>query len=326
MSGPETAQAVSGLKAEIRDLRYHPYEGPRMEGSRAWIIASAGLRQVTKSKWTKWLAASSLAITAGFGLAMYLVIKVKQVTHGMISPATMPSKMMQQLLTANRYVADAILVNATVIGFFAALIAAGPAIADDLKGGGLHFHFSRPVTTTDYILGKLLPTTIAVWVMALIPALSLGLFRTMLSPSGESIWKPLAIVGRGLLLSALAAVFMAVPAVAMSAVTKRKGVARLLWAALFLLGGAAGGVAVGVTRDLRWAVISLSESIKAVGYGVFSLPWPPQATRGHNGPPISFHHTGDSAWLWGLAAASLYLILGLAVVTWRVSRSRRSGT
>ncbi len=319
MTGPALLQQDQGLKAEIRDLRYHPYEGPRLVGSRAWIIASAGLRQVTKSRWTKWLAASSLAITAGFGLAMYLAIKVKQVTHGMVSAQTMPNHVMKQLLTANRYVADGILVNATVIGFFAALIAAGPAIADDLKGGGLHFHFSRPVTTSDYVLGKLLPTIIAVWVMALIPALVLGLLRTMLSPSGESLWKPLEVLGRGLLLSGLAAIFMAVPAVAMSAVTKRKGVARLLWAALFLLGGAASGVAVGVTKNLQWAVISISEAVKAVGYGIFSLPWPP---RGHHG----LSQGSGSTWIWGLVSASIYMLLGLALVTWRVSRTRRSAT
>ena len=324
MSESTSAQATGALQAEIRDLRYHPYEGPRTSGSRAWIIAAAGLRQVTKSKWTKWLAATSLAITAGYGLAMYMAMKVKAVTHGAISPQNMPSDVLKQLLTANRYVADSVLVCTTVLGFFAALIAAGPAIADDLKGGGLHFHFSRPVTTTDYVLGKILPTIIAVWIMALIPALSLGLLRIMLSPSGESVTKPLFVLGKGLLLSVLGAVTMAVPAVAMSALTKRRGVARLLWAALFLLGGAAGGMAVGITHDLRWAVVSISDAVKAIGYGIFGLPWPPNVRHGHH--HAEFYAGGSSAWTLGLAVAAIYVLLGLALITWRVSHDRRSGT
>jgi hypothetical protein len=290
-------------RAVIKDLSYKPYRGARRSGTSIWIIARAGLLLARKSKWMKVLLAASLAVTVGFGVALYIALKFQGLT-GQLG-VNMPG-VMRQLMKADRFVADAILFCGSFFGFFAALIVSGPSVSDDLKGGGLHFHFSRPVGLVDYVGGKVLPTVIAIGVLAFMPAVLLGLMRLAMSPEWEPGSRPAATLVNALGLAGLITMGFSVPAVCMSALTVRRGVARILWALLYWVMWAVGGVLVKVLGESGFALVSLPGSAEALAGGLYGLD-----------KRAAEHWVGAAAVLMAYAGA------GLAVIVWRINRWRK---
>ncbi|MCD6497725.1 MAG: ABC transporter permease subunit [Deltaproteobacteria bacterium] len=290
------------MDAEIRDLRYHPYDGPRSLSSRAWTITLAGLNQARKSKWLKWLAGLTLGITSIYGVMLYMAMRAQDVKTK-AGLGAMHFKHLDKLLQADRYVASAVIVTITTIGFFIALIVAGPAVSDDLRGGSFHFYFSRPVTKTDYILGKILPTTLVIAILALVPAILLGSMRIAMSPTIEPLRVPLMTAARALIVVAAGSLVMGVPAVALSALTERRGIARILWALFFLVVGAVVGIVAHATGNKQYMAMSIDGSIKAFSFGFMKVK---QMT--------------SSYWFTGLTAMAAYVAAGVGIVAWRVTR------
>jgi len=290
------------MDAEIRDLRYHPYDGPRSLSSRGWTITLAGLNQARKSKWLKWLAGLTLGITSIYGVMLYMAMRAQDVKTK-AGLGAMHIKHLDKLLQADRYVASAVIVTITTIGFFIALIVAGPAVSDDLRGESFHFYFSRPVTKIDYILGKILPTTLVIAILALVPAILLGAMRIAMSPTIEPLRVPLMTAARAFIVVAAGSFAMGAPAVALSALTERRGIARILWALFFLVVGAVVGIVAHATGDKQYMAMSISGSIKAFSFGFMKVK---QMT--------------SSYWLTGLTAMAAYVVAGVGIVAWRVTR------
>lgn len=290
-------------RAVIKDLSYKPYRGARRTGTAIWIITRAALVQAIKSRWLKFLAAASLAVTAGFGVALYLAMKFQGVTGRL--GLNMPG-VMSQLLKADRFVADAVLACGSFFGFFAALIVAGPAVSDDLKGGGLSFHFSRPVRQLDYVAGKVLPSAIAVGVLAFMPAVLLGLLRLAMSPEWEPVSRPAVTLVNAAFLALMITVGLSVPAVAASAMTARRGVARVLWALLYWVMMAAGGVLSKALEEDAFHLLSLNGSAEALAGGLFGVD-----------------KRAAEYWAAGAFVLSLYAAAGLVLVLWRINRWRK---
>jgi ABC-type transport system involved in multi-copper enzyme maturation permease subunit len=293
-------------RAVIRDLGYQAYDGPRKLGNRVWVITAVGLKAAWKSRWSKVLGVFSLIAAAGFGVAIYLTLKVQDITGKMGVP--MP-KMIHKLLVADHYVGDAINLCGSFFGFFIAVLVAGPALADDLKGGGLNFHFTRPVTHRDYVIGKILPTTLAIAALALIPALMLGLMRLALSPQWEPLSTPLLTLSKGLLFSAVAAVSLSVPAVALSSLTVRRGIARTLWALLYWIPPAVGGALMGITKDRKYLVISLNGGLESIKDRLF----------GSDKQQLAEH------WQLAVLILAAHVAVGLFLVYYRVRQGEKKG-
>lgn len=292
-------------RAVIRDLGYQPYDGPRIVKSRTWVITWTGLRGSLKSRWTKWLGISALIATGGFGVAIYMAMKIQDFTGGMGMP--IPPEINQKLFKADTFVGAAIMFCGGFLGFFAALLVAGPSLADDLKGGGLHFHFTRPVKTIDYIAGKILPSTILVFLLGLIPAAALGFMRLSLSPEWEAISRPLMTLAKGIALAGICGLSISVPAVALSAFTTRRGVARILWALLYWIPPGIGAALAKVLNDNQYYVISISGGLEAI------------STRFFGGDHPSGEH-----WLSGLLSLAVYIFTGLFLIFWTVRRRERT--
>ncbi len=286
-------------EARIFDLSYEPYEGPRNLSWRFWPIASAGIRHVTRSRWSKWLLASSLALTAGYGVALYAVMQFKATPLSVLMP-----EMARKLLRADGYVGQAVVSAGTFLGFFAALISAAPALADDLRAGGVHFHLSRPITKWDYVAGKILPTALFIGVLAGIPAVALGLLRLLLSPPAEPWYRPLWTGVQALGLAALCGLAQAVPAVALSSLSKSRTAARVAWVAFVFVFGALGGILAQVTRRSGWLALSLSEDLKAVAHALLGEP----AVRPLQYPP----------WPVAVGALGVFVAAGLLLLAWRI--------
>ncbi len=292
-------------RAVIRDLGYQPYESTRSTRSRTWVIAWTGLRGAFKSRWTKWLGIVALIATGGFGVAIYLAMKIQDFTGGM--GVSVPPEVARSLFRADGFLGAAVVFNAGFLGFFIALLSGCPALADDLKGGGLHFHFTRPVKPVDYIAGKILPTTLLTLFLGLLPALALGLMRLSLSPPWEPLSAPLSSLAKAVAMAVVCAVSISVVAVALGSLTARRGVARILWALLYWIPPGIGAALANVTGNNRFYLVSLSGAQESL------------STKFFGG-----EHPSGQYWALGLIALAIYVAAGLLLIYWTVRRKEKT--
>jgi hypothetical protein len=175
------------------------------------------------------------------------------------------------------------------------------AISADLMAGAFQFHFSRPVSPARYLMGRMLSAS--GWAFALSAATAAVLSVERLAfgstPFGAARAGATALLGVLLELSAASAVALAV-----SSITRRKGLAQAMFAALALAGWVLTR-SLGVAMDARWLrtvdLLSCADGVVSLLAGASRL----EGARAAAGP-IAW-----AAWTSG----------GLALAWWRLSRA-----
>ncbi len=183
----------------IADLSYRPYDGPlKMRAARWWYIAVARMRYL-RSKWWFWvLAALNLFPWLIVALIIYLASLTK--TAGPGGPNLFGQEVVGQKYAQYFYYA---------MGwqgfwlFFIALAAGAGSIAADNRANALLVYLSKPITKTDYLLGKWMGIFLTVFLTSLIPAVLFYLYCLMNYSSDGFLkhepWLLLRVVGAALI-------------------------------------------------------------------------------------------------------------------------------
>lgn len=239
----------------LHDVGYRGWEGTPRRGFAALVIAATGIRLAWKSRWLRRImlfAWTPAIVFAGGFFAFEQAVEdaakgggysvnnppdsfgmigklVAQSLGGSLEDPEAARRMVwSRLLLAFMRAPQAMLL-AVVVG-----LVAPPLIAGDVRAKAWLVYFSRPVSRTAYILGKVGVLTVIVTLVTLLPALVLWFLGVLVSPSvwvAQATWDlPLRIFG--------AATAVTVPtvllALAYSSLTAESRIAAFAWFATWI--------------------------------------------------------------------------------------------
>jgi len=159
------------------------------------------------------------------------------------------------------------------VGFMALVITiiVGPVlVTSDMRNNGLALYFSRPVTRTDYVLGKSLVLVSLLSVVTWIPGLVLFLFQCYLEgPEWMRVNYRVAVgifVGSWIWIAVLCLISLA-----LSAYVKWRPVARMSLLVVFFVAGGLAAVINVMFRTSWGSVINITDMIHVIWAGLFGV-------------------------------------------------------
>jgi ABC-2 type transport system permease protein len=286
----------------IRDQGYQRYEGARTPPAGRWLVVlRRTLRMTARQPWVIAILIIALLPTLVAAAVMYFQMKL----YAMV-PA-------EQLAAAHAvdpgllvYTFQVSWYGTPVLAFLMALFAGGSAVADDIRMNAFQFYFARPLSRDQYLLGKTLAVAVLVWCVAVAPALLLAVVRLALLRAGVDSPLRLALLpARGLVLGTLEAVVLTVPAVALSSLSPRRGLAQGGYAALFFLPWILGWIVSALVRSAWPMLLAVPAGLRAVGAPLFAYDAPPDERL--------------LPWLPALAVMAALVAGSVALVRWRLA-------
>jgi ABC-2 type transport system permease protein len=221
-----------GPPMTIRDLGYRPYEGPRLPPTNnTWVMFRQGLRRA----WGSWLVkiATFLSVGPVLVMAAYVVIVryfVATMAAGEQPDPVAPASLLDTLF-AVQFVA---FVSMVTLG------AGASAIAEDLTHRAFQFYFAKPVTSVQYLGGRVL--AVGVWVFALtfVPAVALEIALVGTAPmvnedASAAILEPLGLLVPSFALALIVATVMSTTSVALSSLSKSRALTMSAWLVLLVV-------------------------------------------------------------------------------------------
>jgi hypothetical protein len=269
----------TGLRAEIHDLGYKRYTGPRDPASGRWRVIMRYQLGFAWQTWWRYKLAAVLAVIATFvfGTLIY-VLRSKTMSELDKTGISVAFVDLMLLASVGVYVKFAFLLSLTLTAM---------SIANDARSGALTFHFVRSTRPIDYVIGRFAALCVLNGTLFVGPVL-LALLRAGLSGAtgGEGLDK-LALVGELAGLCALAsAAYSAVP-LAFSALSKQSWTGFGLWAGWYIMGG---GV-VATVGMFVWGPIGALDLAGAVGQAttkLIALPMVMPGDKSNSDIPTSF--------------------------------------
>lgn len=277
----------------IHDLGYRHWEDAPVSASlRWWVIAQAGIRLAWKSPWLRRLAVIAWFPALYMGLAFF--IYEQSVSHPEMRVMALSffrrfaGGQLSELYAAASQVDPAegrhqvwgwllLLFFRHPQGVLMALVVgliAPPLIAHDIRSRAVLLYFSRPISVTDYLLGKMVVVWAYLAMITTAPALALYTFGVLLSPDLSVLqytWDfPLRIVAA----SAVLMLPTTAVALAFSSLTSRTYHAGFAWFALWMFGFVSYyflRTTMGDDFDPRWSLLSMHHMLGTVQTWVFDL-------------------------------------------------------
>ena len=254
------AKVVAAKEGTILDRGYTPYTGRYTPDASRWkVIASRMLRMSARQWWAILLMIATVIPLLVSAVQMWIMSKVAA-----LAPPGSP------LPSPDSYVM--LPWGTMTLAFLIALFAGAGQVADDTRAGAFQFYFARPVTRDQYLVGKVVPVVVLTMFIALVPSLLLSLLRLALLPNGDEVLKKLPLVGGSLIIGTIEALVLAVPAVAISSLSRRRAYVQGGYAILYLLPWIVGGIFVRVTRSAWPALFSVPAHLENLARFVFRQP------------------------------------------------------
>ncbi|MGV3722269.1 MAG: ABC transporter permease [Actinomycetota bacterium] len=243
----------------IADLTYRDYNGPlHTRAIRWWIVAASGLRMLIRKPGFWIVAALALFPYVFAGLMLWAEGQGMLRQVGMLPNYPPDQKYAAQFFGAQK--------GQWLWLFVVAMMAGASSIAADNRANALLVYLSKPLTKGDYLLGKWMGIFLAVYVVALVPALVLYLFCLISFLDAGFLknepWLIFRIAGAVALPAAVHASLL----VGFSAWSKTPRIAGAAYAALFLLGNTISGViwAIRYRGDLSEGILVRHLSINGI--------------------------------------------------------------
>jgi ABC-2 type transport system permease protein len=277
----------------IHDLGYRRWEGPLCPETTRWcVIAQTGVRLAWKSHWLRrmmlvaWLPAVYMGIaffafeqSASRPAARAMAVSLFRDLAGQQGVALYSAAMQADPGEARHQVWGWLLLHffrypqgvlmALVVGLIAP-----PLISQDVRSRALLLYFSRPITRSEYILGKSAVVCVYVALITTAPALGLYLFGVLLSPDlsvVNSTWDFLLRIPAA---SAVVMIPTTMMALAFSSVTTRSYYASFAWFATWGVGMVTYYSLRGVLVerfDERWSLVSVYHTLGKVQAWIFNI-------------------------------------------------------
>ncbi len=280
--------APAAKEGAILDRGYTPYTGRYTPDAARWkVIAARMLRMSARQWWAILLLIATVIPLLVAAVQMWIMSKL----YAMAPPGV-------EVTSPDHFVM--LPWGTMTLAFLIALFAGAGQVADDTRAGAFQFYFARPVTRDQYLVGKVVPVVVLTMFIALVPALLLSLLRLALLPSSAEVVKKLPLVGATLIIGTVEALALAIPAVAISSLSRRRAYVQGGYAILYLLPWIVGGIFVKVTRSAWPALFSVPAHLENLARFVYRQP----LAEGERALPVWI----SAAFVAALVAGSLALL------------------
>ena len=284
----------------VNDLGYRSWAGASMPGwSTAVVIATTGVRRAWTIRWLRRLVGVSwfpavLCATAIFGTEQALInpdwredlrpfinmrLSQSSEAYQLLNSPEMNDTAKARHLMWSWLLLSFLRYPQAVIMVLAVGIIAPPLISQDIRSRAFLLYFSRPLSRTDYIVGKLGTIWFYLAAISMLPALVLYLLGIFLSPSitvVSATWDlPFRIVAATAVLSIPTATF----ALCLSSMSQESRFAGFAWFATWAIGwvtyavltSAQGFNATGAIDQTKWVNVSPYHVLGRVQSWVFGF-------------------------------------------------------
>jgi ABC-type transport system involved in multi-copper enzyme maturation permease subunit len=271
----------------IHDQGYQRYVGKRTPHGRAWwIIARTHFFGALKYRPFVVLLLVSWIPFIGRAVQLYLSSSFQQVSMLAATAQTFRDFLDQQ-----------------GIFVFLVTIALGGAIADDRRANALQLYLSKPLTRTEYIIGRLAPALGVLLGVTFLPAMLLILLQIAFSGSTAFIGQNLFLIPAITLVSFTQALLSACTILALSSLSKSRRFVSIMYAGLIFFTAAMHQVLRTITGSRAWAAISPGDMMDVVADAVFRI---------RSNPPVP------------VFVAVLVIVLLIAASFWILERKIRA--
>ncbi len=239
----------------IHDQGYRRYEGKRAPHGQAWwIIARTQFLAALKYRPFVILLLVSWVPFIGRAVQLYLSTSFQQVSMLAATAQTFRDFLDQQGLFV-----------------FLVTIALGGAIADDRRANALQLYLSKPLTRTEYIIGRLVPALGVLLGVTFVPAILLILLQIAFSGSTTFIGQNLFLLPAITLVSLTQSLLSASTILALSSLSKSRRFVSIMYAGLIFFTAAMYQVLRTITGNRAWAAVSPGDMLDVVADAVFRI-------------------------------------------------------
>lgn len=242
---------------------YSAYEGePHNALSRFLVIPRYALREVFKSK----------LLTTFFILCFIypLVATILVYLHHNVNALALLQINVRELLPIDASFFQTFIEVQGAFAFILTVLVAPPLISRDLANNALPLYLCRPLSRTEYVLGKMTVIAFLLSCITWMPGLLLFVFQASLGGVGW-LWANLWMIGAIVLGSAVWIVLLSLIALAISSLVKWRVVASGAMLGLFFVPSALGEIINQLFLTRFGALISLWATINSVWAGLFGL-------------------------------------------------------
>jgi ABC-type transport system involved in multi-copper enzyme maturation permease subunit len=288
----------------IHDLGYKRYVGTRRATSTRWRVIARNQFAYGWKTWWRFKSALGLAVITMFVAGGIMFIARERVVRSMAGADG-------SITFANATLPGSIEWFCRV-GFLVSLTIGARAVAGDIQSGAFTFYFARSVRPRDYVLGKLAGLCGLLVLLVGVGPILLAVLRLGLSDSTDQLLASLPLLGKAVLVGALATLAYAAIPLGFSAAIPNQRYSMALWATYYLvLGSMARGMA-DVFNQNAIAAIDIPAALQSVGYELFDVTL---LRAEHANVPL------------GVALVSLFAhaFLAIVLVVWRVGSAQKSG-
>jgi len=242
---------------------YRAYEGEQHTAwSRFLVIPRYALREVFKSK----------IFTTIFILCFIypLVAAILVYLHHNVNALALLQINVRELLPIDASFFRTFIEVQGAFAFILTVIVAPPLISRDLANNALPLYLCRPLSRTEYVLGKMAVVVFLLSLITWVPGLLIFLFQASLGGFAW-LWANLWMVGAIFLGSLVWIVLLALIALAVSAVLKWRVVASGAMVGLFMVPSAFGEIINELFLTRSGHLISLWVTMNSIWRGLFGL-------------------------------------------------------
>lgn len=241
----------------IHDQGYRRYAGGKAPGGRAWaVIAAAGIRSlIVKRAFLGLLLVAWLPFLVR-SLTIYMSVNVPQAAFLAPTAETFREFLEQQ----------------GIFVFFITVYVGAGLIANDRRANALQIYLSKPLSRTEYIIGKMAILMTFLLLVTWVPAIVLLIVQILFKGSFDFVRANLYLFPAITLFAFLETLMISAAMLALSSLSKSGRYVAILYTALLFFTQAIYGVILVITRDTRWSWISFSANLTQVGNVIFRLP------------------------------------------------------
>ena len=220
----------------VYDHGYRGYGGPLMPArSRFLVISRYGLRDVFASRLFLAFFAFCFAWPLLLLVAMYLRYNAEALALTNISATDL-----LEFVEVNTWFFQSLFLRSQLYLAFVVVLIVGPSLLSaDLRNRAMPLYLSRPLTRTDYVLGKFLVLAFLISAITWVPGLLLFAIQGSLGGS-EWLQEHWRVAPSLVVVSAVWTVCMSLPMLAIAAWVKWKPWARIVFMGAILTGAAFG--------------------------------------------------------------------------------------
>lgn len=270
----------------IHNLGYREWDGERESGSSRWsVIAGIGIRRAWQSQWLRRIAFVVWAPPLVYGIFIFMFEQFLKPNSGMdlrgfggalsvilpreVGPEVLemlrnlPSMSDEQLLSEVRPLFwKSIMLQmqrSQCIGLILVVGLCAPSlISHDVRSRAFLLYFSRPLTRTQYILGKFSTVAFFLVITCTLPQLVLYLFAVLLSPDISVVAYTWDLPLRALIASAMMIIPASLLALMFSSLTTESRFATFGWFFIWIFGLAAFTMMRNMNGDTSEMILRLS--------------------------------------------------------------------